>query len=85
MQVSSFSFDIQMIDSAVRNSMYTVVPINTCVSAASGSDKVELGSEILRCCKYLTNKIQNNIFDNDDYSCYIEMKNYYNHFILMCF
>jgi hypothetical protein len=85
MQASSFAFDIQMIDSSVKNAMYTVVPINSCVSAAFGSDKIELGSQILKCSKYLLKQIKNNSFGNEEYNYYIEMKSYYNLFISMCF
>lgn len=85
MQVSSFAFDIQMIQSAVENSMYSAVPINTCVYAAFGSDKIDLGRRILNCCEYLLKRIQNNVFNNEDNSYYVEMKSYYNLFISMCF
>ncbi len=85
MQASTFAFDIQMVESAVRNSLYTVVPINRSVYSAFGGDKINLGNEILNCCMYLTKKIQRNTFDKDDYSCYLEMKNFYNIFIGMCF
>lgn len=80
MQVS-ISIDLQMVDSVVRTAMYKLVPINMCVSAASGSKQIELGSDILSCCIYLKRKIQIGSFDNDDYQCYLEMKSYYNAFI----
>ena len=82
---ASISIELQMIDSAVRNVMYTLVPNNACVSATIGNTKVNLGRDILNCCIYLKNKINNSCFDSDDYECYLEMKQYYNSFISGCF
>jgi hypothetical protein len=81
MQVQSIDIELQMIYSAVDNIMDKLVPINCSNLAAFGTTQINLGKDILNCCVYLRKKIQNNDFDSDDYTCYSEMKLYYNAFI----
>lgn len=82
MQQSNIYYDIQIIYSAVSNAISCLIPANACISAYSGEDnRTIIGANILSCCEYLGNKIQNNIFDKDDYECYEQMKSYYNSFI----
>lgn len=85
MQVQNIAIDLQMMYSAVNDVMRNLVPANCSVLCAFGSKRLELGSDILNCCSYLTKKIQTNSFCDIDYECYMDMKQYYSTFFVGCF
>jgi len=80
MQQSNIYNEIQCIYSAVSNAISCLIPANACISAYSVEDDdniITIGANILNTCEYLGNKIQNNIFNEDDYDCYVKMISYY--------
>jgi hypothetical protein len=83
--VENIAIDVQMMYSVVDKAMDKIVPNNCSNLAASGSNQIFIGSNILNCCLYLKKKIQNNSFDGEDLACYLEMKSYYNSFFYSCF
>jgi hypothetical protein len=76
--INNIVMELNMYYSAVNSVMNTLVAPNCSNIAATGSKRIELGSDILRTILYIFKQIEYGSFDQNDY---FEVKRFYNVFI----